>query len=209
MARSTTRIPNLTKVTTLQDNDVIPVGPSDGDRAKGITSSDYTTQILAALSLIQSEIIINGSSFSTQNPAGLDMPLQIEFGAAVNGPTDPAQMDANGLVTINQTDEYDISFFFEYGRVGMGSVAWLFWRLKVNGTQSGNAVFAKLDGANDDIPVQFEISRSFNAGDIFTVELIRDSQGDNSGGLLSETPTPGDWNAAPSANLVVRRTVLS
>lgn len=40
MGRSTTRIQNLTKVTTLEDNDVFPIGPTSGDRAKGITFSD-------------------------------------------------------------------------------------------------------------------------------------------------------------------------
>ena len=37
MARTNTRIQNLTKVTTLDDDDVLPTGPASGDVAKGIT----------------------------------------------------------------------------------------------------------------------------------------------------------------------------
>ena len=37
MGRNTTRIQNLTRVTTLDDGDVIPTGPVSGDAAKGIT----------------------------------------------------------------------------------------------------------------------------------------------------------------------------
>lgn len=207
MARNITRLQNLTRLTTLEDSDVFAIGPGDGDRAKGIPFNDFL-DVLRQRLVIETDLIINASSFNNQNPVGTDNPLQIEFGPAVNNLTDPVQMDANGLVTINQTDEYAVSFFFEYGRSGSGNVSWLFWRLKVNGVQSGNSVFAKLDGSNDDVPVQFEIARKFNEDDFFTVELMRDSQGNNSGGLLSETPTPIDWNPAPSANIVIRRVVI-
>jgi len=207
MVRSTTRVQNLTRITALEDSDVFVIGPGDGDRAKGIPFNDLLNVLRERL-VVETEILINGSSFVAQNPIGTDNPLQIEFGTAVNGPTDPVQMDATGLVTFNETDEYAISFFFEYGRLGAGQVSWLFWRIKVNGVQSGNSVFAKLDGANDDVPVQFEIARVFNEDDFFTVELMRDSQGNNTGGLLSETPTPIDWNRAPSANIVIRRVVI-
>lgn len=211
MARSTTRVQNLTRITSLEDSDVFVIGPGDGDRAKGIAFSDLKPVLslqLSQLLFIEERIIINASSFVDQNPLGLDIPLQIEFGPAVNGPTDAVQLDANGLVTINRTDEYDVSFFFEYGRSGAGQVSWLFWRLKVNGVQSGNSVFAKLDGSNDDVPVQFEIARIFNQGDTFAVELMRDSQGNDTGSLMSETPTPVDWSPAPSASIVIRRTVI-
>jgi len=45
MPRSTTRIQNLTLVTTLADGDVIPTGPASGDRAKGITFANLQSQI--------------------------------------------------------------------------------------------------------------------------------------------------------------------
>lgn len=207
MARSTTRIPNLTRATSLSTGDIIPFGPANGDRAKGIAFQNFMPTVLQQID-IDERIIINASSFADQNPSGTDSPLQIEFGTAVNGPTDAVQMSTAGLFTFNQKDEYDISFFFQYGRVGAAMVSWLFWRLLVNGTQTGNSVFAKLTNADDDVPIQFEITRSFNVGDTIAVEIIRDSQGSDTGGLLSETPTPVGWSASPSANIVIRRTVI-
>ncbi len=45
MARDTTRIQNLTRVSALADGDVIPMGPASGDVAKGITFSNLQDQI--------------------------------------------------------------------------------------------------------------------------------------------------------------------
>ena len=44
MSRSNTRIQNLTRVTTLEALDIIPIGPASGDVAKGITKSDMEAQ---------------------------------------------------------------------------------------------------------------------------------------------------------------------
>lgn len=45
MSRSTTRIQNLTRISSLNDNDVIPLGPSNRGRAKGITFRNFTNSI--------------------------------------------------------------------------------------------------------------------------------------------------------------------
>jgi hypothetical protein len=45
MGRSTTRIQNLTKETTIADADVLPFGPSSGDVAKGITFQNLKSTI--------------------------------------------------------------------------------------------------------------------------------------------------------------------
>lgn len=41
MGRSTTRIQSLTQVSTLDDDDILPTGPSSGDVAKGITFGNF------------------------------------------------------------------------------------------------------------------------------------------------------------------------
>jgi len=43
MSRNTTRIQRLTRVTTLADDAIIPIGPASGDRAKGISFDDFRT----------------------------------------------------------------------------------------------------------------------------------------------------------------------
>lgn len=44
MSRNTTRTQNLTRVSTLVDDDVVVIGPASGDRAKGITNKDFQSQ---------------------------------------------------------------------------------------------------------------------------------------------------------------------
>lgn len=48
MARTNTRIQNLTLVSTLDDGDIIPTGPASGDVAKGIAFINLKTLLNAA-----------------------------------------------------------------------------------------------------------------------------------------------------------------
>lgn len=53
MGRSTTRIQNLTKVTSVADDDVIPIGPASGDRAKGVVFSTFLTQLGGSTNIVE------------------------------------------------------------------------------------------------------------------------------------------------------------
>lgn len=155
----------------------------------------------------EQQVVLNASSFSTQTPTGTDAALQLEFGAAQFGSSDPVEIDASGNITINETDQYNISLVLQYGRNNAGSFALIFFRLLVDGTQLGNSRYAKLDNANADLPVQFSGPLDLVATEVLTVELIRDSAGFDDGSLFPETVTDG-WNAAPSASIVLTRNRL-
>lgn len=159
----------------------------------------------------QRETLLLASSFSLQPPLpdtlALDTSLQVEFGAAQKGPSDPVQLAANGAVTINQAGQYFVSLLVQYGRTGSGQASWLFFRVLINGTQFGESIFAKLDNENSDIPVQFTGVLDLEKGDVVTIEFIRDSQGFNSGSLMAEIPTLGSWNPSPSATIRFSREV--
>ncbi len=154
------------------------------------------------------DILLDAFSTSDQLPAGLDMPLQIEFGAAQGSASDPVEIDMNGNILIHKGDQYKFVFFIQYGRTGSGGSSFLFFRLLVDGVQVGNSPFSKLDGSGDDLPIQITRTLNLTAGQVLTTEMVRDSAGNDSGGLFSETPTLGDWNVSPSASVVVSRELL-
>lgn len=158
----------------------------------------------------QRKTLLLGSSFSLQPPLpdtlALDIPHQIEFGGAQNGATDPVELAVDGSITINQTGQYFVSLLLQYGRTGAGQASWLFFRVLIDGAQFGNSIFAKLDNENSDVPVQFTGVLDVVKGNVVTVEFLRDSQGINSGSLMSESPTLGSFNPAPSASIRFSRT---
>jgi len=157
----------------------------------------------------EQEFVLTAFSFNTQSPTAVDTLLQVEFGAAQFGSSDPVQIDILGNITINQTDQYIVSLILQYGRVGAGSFVLLFFRLLVDGVQAGNSIAAKLDNANSNLPVQFSGPLSLSSGQILTIEIWRDSTGFDAGSLFSETPVLGGTNSTPSASISLRRNRLT
>lgn len=151
---------------------------------------------------------LSAISTAMQQPSGLDSPLQIEFGSAQGSSNTPIELTVDGDILIHKVDQYKFRFFIQYGRTGSGGQSFLFFRFLIDGVQSGNSAFAKLDGTGDDLPLQIVIVMNLNAGQVVTAEIVRDSQGADSGGLIPETPTLGDWSIAPSASITVSRLSL-
>lgn len=150
--------------------------------------------------------LIAGSSLVNQMPSALDDPIQIEYGAAQGSGSDPVEIDVDGEVTINITDQYVFSFGMQYGRTGAaGGAANLFFRILVDGTQVGESIFARLNNPNTNIPSQFERILDLTAGQTVTTELLRDSSGTNFGGLIAADPTPAGWANSASASIRVSR----
>lgn len=151
----------------------------------------------------QEQTVLQGAEFTNQAPVGTDTPLQIKFGPAQGTASDPVMLSADGALTINKKKKYFVNVIVSYGRLNAGSASWLFFRWLKNGVQVGDSLFAKLDNSNSDFPVQFSARLDLDAGDVATFEFVRDSQGFNDGELITETPTLGDWNPAPSASIRV------
>ena len=151
------------------------------------------------------EELVTGDDFTDQLPVGLDTPLQISFGAAQSN--SEIDLSAAGAITVLNDGQYEFSFTFQYGRTGAGGVSWLFFRLLKNGSQIGISPLAKLDNANADFPAEFNNTLNLLANDVITLEVIRDSRGNNSGGLLAETG-PAGWTDTPSASISVKRSKL-
>lgn len=154
--------------------------------------------------------VLDGLSLAAvQAPAAVDTPLQIEFGAGVNTIADPVMLSTAGALTINEAGTYRIKISLAYGRTGGAGVSELYFRALINGTQAGQSVHAKVSSADVYIPYSDEAWLTIPAGVVITYELLRDSSGNNSGGLYSGNPTLAGWADNPSATIRVERWVAA
>lgn len=150
--------------------------------------------------------LINGFSTAvSQQPSATNTPLQIEFGAAQGTVADPVMLSSNGAITFNQAGQYIINYQSHYGRTGGAGVSQLYTRSLVNGVVVGNSRHATIESANQVLPFALRVKINVNAGDVLTLQLIRDSSGNNSGGFFQGDPTPAGWPNSPSASIEVAR----
>jgi hypothetical protein len=152
------------------------------------------------------ERLLDGLSVATdQQPAGVDTPLQIEFGPAQFGPSDPVSLSAAGVLTFNEAGTYRVKISIAAGRTGGAGVSNLYFRALVNGAQAGQSVHLKVDSSNIYIPYSDEAWLTLPAGVTISYEVLRDSTGNNSGGLFQSDPTLAGWADNPSAAIRVER----
>ena len=137
----------------------------------------------------------------SQEPTGLDTPLQINFGAAQGDVSDPVMLSSAGTVTFNEAGQYTFHMNAQYGRVAENNISVLMYRFLINGVQSKPSIAAHISDATMILPTYITCTIDVSAGDTLTMEFIRDSSGDNSGGLFATSATTLDWESAPSSCL--------
>jgi len=151
-------------------------------------------------------------SDADQNPVGTNNPLTVTFGAAQGTPSDPIQVGADGVITVNETGLYQVRFSAQYGRSGSSGTSWLYFRTLiafdgVNFVQVGRTVLVKLSNANEDLSTQNLSTITLQQGWKTKVEIMRGSEGNDSGGLIATTPAEGTWTASYSAEATIQRIV--
>ena len=151
-------------------------------------------------------VLIATSLAADQQPTMLDTPIQIEFGVAQGSVTDPVMLDVNGTITINEGDLYFVHVKGELGRIGAAAmVAELRLRITLNGVQVGSTLSASIGSSSIVIPLDVTRIIQFSDGDILKLELLRDSSGNNSGGLIQKTTALAGWTDAPTAKITLQR----
>ena len=80
-------------------------------------------------------------------------------------------------------------------------------RILKNGAQFGVTQSTRLSSSDSIIPTDSRVLIDLMAGDTVSMQLVRDSAGVNSGGLLQQAATTSGWGAAPSALLVASKVV--
>jgi hypothetical protein len=148
--------------------------------------------------------LIDGHSTATsQEPSTTDSPIQIEFGALQE--VTEVSLAADGTVTFLEAGSYIVNISVQYGRTGSVGTSKLFLRSLLNGTPTGEVVAVEVTSSDILVPCTRTCMITVGVNDTFYIELLRDSTGDNSGGLLQRTPTLAAWssNAAPSARMCI------
>lgn len=165
------------------------------------------TWINPASQLAVDRLLDASSTAASQAPAGLGTPLQIEFGPAVGTGTDPVQLSATGVLTVNTPGTYILKVSTQVGRTGATGTSIVFLRVLVNGVQAGRSIAFKLENSNNLSNFADVTLLTLPVAPVtITYEIIRDSAGANYGGLFQTVSSDG-WNSSPSAALRVERLV--
>ena len=171
------------------------------DIATNIDSISTLDDRVLLLEASHTLLIIATSTAVAQEPIATDTPLQIEFGGIQT--TTNINIASDGAITFNVAGKYIVSPFFQYGRAGSVGTSILLNRYLVNGTQVGNSLVAKIDSADILVPWSSSIQFTAEVGDTLTIEVMRDSTGNDSGGLFAVDPTLIGWNNAPCASIQI------
>ena len=168
---------------------------------KTTDGENFTTWTIAVDSTPIHKNILSTFSTATQEPAGLGVANKIAVNFGTNEiVTDEVTYGVDGSITFNQAGQYTIRFTAQYGRSGSTGASILVFRYLMNAVQIGNLLVAKVDNADILDPWADTVTLDVDAGDVLTAELIRDSAGNDSGGLF---PITTDWGTAPSAELSI------
>ncbi len=148
--------------------------------------------------------VLFAESQSTQSPVttGPANAIQVEFGPAQGVVTDSVMIDGLGNITFNETGVYDLVATFYISREVPPEVADFVIRGLVNGVQFGNPVVIHMNDDENTHIQQLTVTAGFTAGDVMTIECMRDSTGFDDGYL--EAVVTSGWGTSPSA--VIRLT---
>lgn len=139
------------------------------------------------------EIVNTISNFNSANisPSGTDTPLVAGFSSTVSN-TD-VTMDSSGVITVNTTGVYRFTFNLNFGRSTNTSTAIVLARLLINDVQFGFTQGVTIDSNASTRPVQIDVITQASASDTYKVQIMRDSAGQNDGGLRVIAVTDTDW----------------
>ena len=151
------------------------------------------------------DIIRGFSTAESQQPSALGTPIQVEFGGA-QAATE-LSLSGTGTITCNVSGTYAFRFKLQFGRTGASGVSYLMTRILKNGAQFGVTQSTRLSSSDSIIPTDSRVLIELLAGDTISMQLVRDSAGVNSGGLLQQAAATSGWGAAPSALLVASKMV--
>ncbi len=151
------------------------------------------------------ETALESSSFIDQNPTGLGVDTQITFGSIDS--TASWSITAEGAATCLFADSYTVKLKLTVGREGTPGESQIYSRLLINGVQVGDSSHVIIDNQRIEMPIVFESTIDFDIGDVLTFEIIRDTDGNDSGGLRAGIPDVS-WANSPSASLLLTRIAM-
>lgn len=160
--------------------------------SSGITSGGNPV-IFGLSQILYKESLVN------QIPSATDTPLQINYGAASPGPT--ISIAASGKITYHVTGTYYYNCKYRIGRSASTGSAHLIIAYKLNGSWVSSFDAVYLDTLDDSSTINFSGFADMTSGDEVEVFLIRDSSGNNDGGLYFFDPVLSGVPTIPSASI--------
>jgi hypothetical protein len=196
-------------------NDIVP-----DDNAYGI---DITVQAASAsedwevvatssglsgssVSTVKTQVVLDSANYTDQLPTGLGAPLQVVFGGADSNAF--WSIDGAGFMTCLTDGTYTLRLKTQAGRRDTAGLAQIYTRVLINGTQVGDSAHVILSTDDFEIPQFYNTTISFTAGDTLVVQIVRDTDAVDSGGLYAGNPDVVGWNPSPSAKMEITRTYL-
>lgn len=188
-------------VTQIMDSSINTAETSAQSVAGSVNFTGGITKAGATMltSVKEVDIIRAHSVAVSQLPSGLGVAKKVEFGAAQSFTR--LSLSAAGNLTCNVTGTYSIRVKLQKGRTGSSGTSALMSRILVNGVQVGVSAVALLTSPDVAFATESKVNVPLTAGDVFTVEIIRDNTGSDFGGLYSKSSAHG-WTIAPSALMV-------
>lgn len=150
------------------------------------------------------EEVFNSANFDDQNPVGLGIDYQVLFGGV--SATPEFSVDALGNITCLDADQYNVIFRLTLGREGTSQVSQLYMRILLNGVARDFPTHTILDSDRIEIPSVMGGVMDLAVSDILTLELVRDTDGANQGGLRAGVPDVA-WDNSPSAQIIITRAI--
>lgn len=147
--------------------------------------------------------VLEARSTNDQEPSGTDTSLQVNFGSEQTNQY--VTLSSSGGITISEAGCYFITVNLRLGRTTAASEALIGIRYLVNGVVAGRPTAIKLDDGDFTIPYSITLLKSFNEDDELTVEIVRDSSGNNNGGLYAATFDAVGWDDSPSATVFMQK----
>lgn len=154
---------------------------------------------------IQYASVISASRSANIFPSATDTPITAGFDA--NVANSDISINTSGLITVLTPGLYSFTFNMNFGRVSSAGTVILAARLLKNGTQFGFTQGATLSDSNNSRPTQANLEMDLLASDTLQVEVLRDSAGNNEGGLLAIPVTLSGWGDIPSYWVRVRKII--
>jgi hypothetical protein len=119
--------------------------------------------------------------------------------------TGDVTLDTAGNLTCVNSGTYLMVFNATYGRSTQSGTAKMNVRALIDGTQTGGSGDQWSGNSNDRVTKAITFPLPLIAGEVATIEIIRDSDdsGANDGGLFTSIVTAAGWNDVPSSIMTV------
>lgn len=185
-----------TQHSLLTGSDLHEVKGAAGATARYVYSADGlgSAAFVDPLTLDNVQVVNTLSNFNSANisPSGTDTPLVCGFTSTVSN--DDITMDSSGVITINTDGIYRFTFNMNFGRSTNTSTAIVLARLLINDVAFGFTQGVTIDSNASTRPVQIDVIAAANATDTYKVQIMRDSAGQDDGGLRVIAVTDATWS---------------